>query len=177
MFDTLLFDGWRNLIRAVIMCLLAYPFLLFLLRLFGRRTLAHVNMFDFIITITYGAILSTILTNDKVTLAEGAVILFMLTLLQLLIAKLTVKSKRVTDLIKASPSYIFYEGQFYKKEMGKHRILIEDLRMKIRNEGLSSFERVEAIVLEGDGSISIIKKEEVRSKDALIGVQNHTKQN
>lgn len=40
----------------------------------------------------------------------------------------------------------------------------------MRQQGMSSFENVEAIVLEGDGSVSIIKKEDVKSKDALEGV-------
>jgi uncharacterized membrane protein YcaP (DUF421 family) len=36
---------------------------------------------------------------------------------------------------------------------------------------MSSFEKVEAIVLEGDGSLSIIKKEEDSTKEALRGVR------
>ncbi|WP_421385218.1 DUF421 domain-containing protein [Bacillus salacetis] len=171
MFDTLLFNGWKSLVRAFLMCLLAYPFLILLLRLFGRRTLASVNIFDFIITVTYGATLSSILTNDKVSLAEGAVILCMLTLLQFVVAKLSTKSNRISDLIKASPSFLYYNGRFIEEEMDRERIKVEDLRLKIRQEGMSSFEKVEAIVLEGDGSLSIIKKEEGSSLEALRGVR------
>jgi uncharacterized membrane protein YcaP (DUF421 family) len=125
MLDTLLFDGWKSLGRALLMCLLAYPFLIALLRLFGKRTLSKVNIFDFIISVTYGATLSSVLTNDKVSLADGAVILFMLTLLQFIVAKLSTKSKRVSDLIEASPSFLYYEGQLFQKEMQRERIKIE----------------------------------------------------
>ncbi|MGD6967347.1 DUF421 domain-containing protein [Rossellomorea vietnamensis] len=171
MLDTVLFDNWKSLLRAAVMCLLAYPFLIFVLRVFGKRTLTNVNMFDFIITVTYGATLSSILTNDKVSLAEGAVILFMLTLLQMIIAKAAKNSKRFSDIIKASPSFLYNDGEFYEKEMQKQRILIDDLRSKVRKEGMASFENVAAIVLEGDGSLSIIKKEEGSSKAALVGVK------
>lgn len=54
--------------------------------------------------------------------------------------------------------------------MNKNRLRKQDLRGKVRQQGMSSFENVEAIVLEGDGSVSIIKKEDVKSKDALEGI-------
>ena len=167
----MLFDSWKNVLRALLMCVLAYPFLIFILRVFGKRTLTNVNLFDFIITVTYGATLSTILTSEHVSFAEGAVILTMLTLLQYIIAKGTIKSKRMSDWIKASPSFLYYQGEFRDEEMDSHRIHREDLDLKVRKEGMSSFEKVEAIVLEGDGSLSIIKKDETKSKEALRGVK------
>lgn len=170
MLDTILFDGWNSVLRVAIMCLLAYPFLIVLLRLFGKRSITKVNIFDFIITVTYGATLSSILTSDKVSFADGVVVLFMLTLLQYIVSKLAVNSQNFSDFIKASPVFLYYEGEFNEELMQKERLRKEDLRGKVRQQGMSSFEKVEAIVFEGDGSLSIIKKEDVESKDALEGV-------
>ncbi|RAZ68406.1 DUF421 domain-containing protein [Planococcus maitriensis] len=171
MLDTILFDGWKSVLRIAIMSLLAYPFLILLLRSSGKRSLTNVNIFDFIITVTYGATLGSIITSDKVSFADGAVVLFMLTLLQYIVSKLSVNSKGFTQMIKASPSFIYRNGEFDEKSIQKHRIRKDDLRGKVRQQGLSSFEQVEAIVLEGDGSLSIIKKQEGLSKDALENVK------
>lgn len=171
MLDTILFDGWKSVLRIAIMSMLAYPFLIILLRIFGKRSLSNVNIFDFVITVTYGATLGSIITSDKMSFADGVVVLFMLTLLQYIVSKLSVNSKGFADLIKANPSFIYYEGKFYEKSMYKHRIRKDDLRGKVRQQGLSSFEQVEAIVLEGDGSLSIIQKQDNQSKDALEGVE------
>ncbi|AIY04547.1 hypothetical protein Plano_0582 [Planococcus sp. PAMC 21323] len=170
MLDTLLFDGWKSIFRVAVMCLLAYPFLILLLRLFGKRSLTKVNIFDFIITVTYGATLSSIITSEKVSFADGVVVFVMLTLLQFIVTKLAVKSKSFSDFIKATPTFLYYEDEFNEKLLLKEHLRKEDLRAKVRQEGLSSFEKVEAIVLEGDGSVSVIKKEDVQSKDALEGV-------
>lgn len=170
MLDTILFDGWKSMLRVAIMCILAYPFLIILLRLSGKRSITKVNIFDFIITVTYGATLSSVITSDKVSFADGAVVLVMLTLLQHIVTKLAVKSKRFSDFIKATPTFLYTEGKFNEELMQKERLRREDLRGKVRQQGMSSFEKVEAIVLEGDGSVSIIKKEDVISKDALEGV-------
>lgn len=171
MLDTILFDGWKSVLRIAIMCMLAYPFLIVLLRFFGKRSLSNVNIFDFVITVTYGATLGSIITSDKMSFADGVVVLFMLTLLQYIVSKLSVNSKGFADLIKSNPSFIYHDGKFYEKSMHKHRIRKDDLRGKVRQQGLSSFEQVEAIVLEGDGSLSIIKKGDTQSKDALEGVE------
>ncbi|WP_168413142.1 DUF421 domain-containing protein [Bacillus salacetis] len=174
MLDTMIFDGWKSIYRAFLLCLMAYPFLLLVLRVFGKRSLTQVNLFDFIITITYGATLSSILTSSTVSLAKGAVVLLMLTLLQFIIAKSTSSSKTLAEMLKAPPSFLYYEGRFLEKEMQKQRLRKDDLRSKVRKEGMSSFEKVEAIVLEGDGSLSVIKKEEGSSKEALKGVQRNS---
>lgn len=171
MLDTVLFDGWKSVLRIAIMCMLAYPFLIVLLRVFGKRSLTNVNIFDFVITVTYGATLGSIITSEKVSFVDGAVVLFMLTLLQYIVSKLSVNSKGFASLIKANPSFIYYEGEFYEQSMHHHRIRKDDLRGKIRQQGLSSFEQVEAIVLEGDGSLSIIQKQGHQPKDALEGVE------
>lgn len=170
MLDTLLFDGWNSTLRVILMCLLAYPFLIVLLRLFGKRTLTNVNIFDFIITVTYGATLSSVITSEKISFVDGATILFMLTLLQYLVSKLSANSRRFSDFTKASPTFLYYRNQFNEKQMQRQRIRVEDLRAKVRQQGMSSFDKVEAIVLEGDGSLSIIKKEDDSSGDALQGV-------
>lgn len=169
--DTFLFDSWEKLLTVFLLCLKAYPLLILILRLFGKRSLTQINLFDFIITLTYGAGLSRVITAHDLPLAEGAVVLFMLTLLQFIISKLTTRSKTFARFIKAPPTLLYSEGKFYPKAMERERIRMEDLRAKARKKGLSSFEKVEAIVLEGDGSISIIKKEENSSKETLKGIR------
>ena len=168
--ETLLFDGWKSIFRGALMCLLAYPFLIVLLRLFGKRTLSEISIFDFIITVTYGATLSSIVTSDQVSFADGAVILFMLTLLQYIVSRLSVNSQKFSDFIKASPTFLYHNNHFNEDLMKQKRLRIEDVRAKVRQQGISSFEKIEAIVLEGDGSISVVKKEDVDSKDALDGI-------
>ncbi|MFP8782346.1 DUF421 domain-containing protein [Planococcus plakortidis] len=171
MLDTILFDGWESVLRIAIMSLLAYPFLIVLLRNFGKRSLTNINIFDFIITVTYGATLGSVITSDKVSFADGAMVLFMLSLMQYIVSKLSVNSKNFAQLIKAHPCFIYRNGEFIEENMQKYRIRKNDVRGKVRQQGLSSFEQVEAIVLEGDGSVSIIRKEEGLSQDALENVR------
>jgi hypothetical protein len=48
------------------------------LRVSGKRTLAKLNVFDFVVTVALGSTLATILLNSTVSWAEGAVALAVL---------------------------------------------------------------------------------------------------
>ncbi|WP_077590433.1 YetF domain-containing protein [Planococcus lenghuensis] len=95
----------------------------------------------------------------------------MLTLLQFIVAKLTTNFNAIADLIKASPAFLYADGRFNEKQMQKQQIRIEDLYAKVRKHGMSSLDEVEAIVLKGNGSLSIVKKEEDSSKETLRGIK------
>jgi len=64
------------------------------LRVSGKRTLAKLNAFDFVVTVALGSTLATILLNSTVSWAEGAVALAVLAGLQFLVA---VVASRVPD--------------------------------------------------------------------------------
>ncbi len=53
------FDGWGSLVRVLVVGACAYLSLLALLRLSGKRTLAKLNAFDFVVTVALGSTLAT----------------------------------------------------------------------------------------------------------------------
>ncbi len=63
------FDSWDGPARVILVGVPAYLSLLLLLRVSGKRTLAKMNAFDFIVTIALGSILATLLTSRSVTWA------------------------------------------------------------------------------------------------------------
>lgn len=65
------FNGWQPIVRIVVVGTLGYVTLILLLRVSGKRTLAQLNSFDFIITVALGASFGRILTARTVALAEA----------------------------------------------------------------------------------------------------------
>ncbi|CAN5815308.1 hypothetical protein BH23GEM7_BH23GEM7_39940 [soil metagenome] len=68
---TFFFGGWEPMLRIVVVGTLGYIALLLLLRLAGKRTLAQMNAFDFVVTVAIGASFGRILTARSVALAEA----------------------------------------------------------------------------------------------------------
>ncbi len=65
------FGSWQDLLRVAVVGSLAYFGLVALLRISGKRTLAKMNAFDFLVTVAMGSILATALLSRDVELAEA----------------------------------------------------------------------------------------------------------
>ncbi|MBT2693872.1 YetF domain-containing protein [Bacillus sp. ISL-55] len=159
----MLFNSWDAVWRTLIVGVLAYSSLVLLLRVSGKRTLSKMNAFDLIVTVALGSTLATILLNKNVALVEGISAFFILIALQYLVAWLSIRSDGFKKLIKSDPKLIFYQGKYLKENIVKERVLEVEILQAARSSGISSMEQVEAVVLETDGSISVIKKSDSKT--------------
>lgn len=71
------FDSWGELFRVLVVGAASYGTLVLVLRLSGKRTLAKLNAFDFVVTVALGSTLAAILLNRAVSWAEGAIALIL----------------------------------------------------------------------------------------------------
>lgn len=135
--------------------LLSYPFLILFLRISGKRTLSKMNAFDLVVTVALGSTLATILLYKKVSLAEGLTAFALLIGLQVIVAWLSVRSSKFSELIKSNPDLLYYKGSYIKSSLRKNRVLEVKVLQAARAQGISSLNEVEAVVLETDGNISL----------------------
>ncbi|MBT2640897.1 DUF421 domain-containing protein [Bacillus sp. ISL-41] len=157
------FNSWDAVWRTLIVGILAYAALVFILRISGKRTLSKMNAFDLIVTVALGSTLATILLNKNVALAEGISAFFILIALQYSVAWLSIRSDVFKKLIKSDPKLIFYQGNYLKENIVKERVLEVEILQAARSSGINSMEQVEAVVLETDGRISVIKKSDSKT--------------
>jgi uncharacterized membrane protein YcaP (DUF421 family) len=150
------FDSWTSLVRVVVVGTLAYVALVALLRASGKRTLAKLNAFDLIVTVALGSTLATVLLNQSVALAEGLVAFMLLAGLQYVVAFLSVRSARFDALVKSEPTLLLHRGRFLDRSMRSQRVTREEVVSVLRSSGLASPEDAAAVVLETDGSLSVI---------------------
>ncbi len=97
------FDGWTGLVRVAVVGTCAYGALVVLLRISGKRTLAKLNAFDFVVTVALGSTLATVLLSSSVALAEGVLALALLVALQYAVAWASNRSTTVERLVKSEP--------------------------------------------------------------------------
>ena len=156
--ERIFFESWAGLGRVVVIGVLAYAALVVLLRISGKRTLAKMNAFDFVVTVALGSTLATVLLSKDVALAEGVLAFAVLIGLQYLLAWLGRRSERIEALIKSEPALLLYRGRFIERAMRQERLAQIEVLAAIRKQGISDVEEVEAVVLETDGSFSVIRR-------------------
>ncbi len=149
------FDDWFGLLRVVILGIAAYVALILMLRAAGKRSLAKLNAFDLIVTIALGSTLATVLLSASVALAEGLTAMALLLGMQYVVAWASTRSRRVERLVSSEPTLVYRDG-FLHEAMREERVTADELRQAARSQGHADLDEVGAIVLESDGTLSIL---------------------
>jgi len=167
------FDGWDGIIRVIVSTLLAYTVIIIILRISGKRTLAKMNAFDFVVTIALGSILGAVILNNSIPLAEGLLAACLLIFFQYCITYISVRSQKFKNIISSNPSLLFYDGKLLGKVLKKERIAVGEINKAVRAAGIGDLSEVQVIVLESTGDITIIKKSEGKLNNSVLNdVQN-----
>lgn len=152
----MIFHGWASLFKVLFVGIIAYTALIFLLRSYGKRTLARMNAFDFVINVAIGSTLATMILSPNVAFVEGLITFVLLFSLQYLISWLSIRSKEIRQLIKGEPRLLYHNGEFLRGAMASERITEEEILQAVRNASKGSMSEVEAVILETDGEFSVI---------------------
>lgn len=156
----MIFDGWSGLGRVLLVGPLAYFALVAILRVSGKRTLTKLSAFDLVVTVALGSILATVLLSKSVALLEGVLAMALLVVLQFAITWLAVRVPWVAGLIKSEPTLLVHEGEFLDQALRAQRVTREEVLSALRSSGVSELSVVHAVVLETDGSMSMLKGQE-----------------
>lgn len=159
-------NGYEPLLRIIIVGTLTYVGIVILLRTSGKRTLASMNAFDFIITVAMGSAFGRILTAKQVSVSEAITAFILLVSLQYIVSFIDVRWKAFSNLITSQPTLLFHKGEFINKNMRKERIREKDVLGAVRKKRLGSLTEVDAVILETNGDFSVIKKTSAAASDS-----------
>ena len=166
----MLFDSWDSVARMVLFGIAAYVGAIAMLRISGSRTLSKMNAFDLVVTIAFGSTLSSILVDGSLSLANGLGALALLIVLQFVIAALAVRSDRFRNWITSQPVLLAWDGKLLDDAMRKQRVATEDIQAALRQRGFSRLDQVLAVVLEADGSLSVVDSAGSGAATTLVGM-------
>lgn len=136
-----------------------YVFLIVIFRIAGKRSLAHVTTFDFVLLLIIGEATQQALLGDDFSLSNAFLIIITLVGLDIGLSLWKQRSPKVERWLDDMPLVIVEHGQPLKERMEKARIDLEDVLAAAReHQGLERMEQIKYAVLERSGSISIIPK-------------------
>nr|WP_156270692.1 YetF domain-containing protein [Kocuria sediminis] len=148
----------------------AYTVLVVILRASGKRTLGQLNAFDFVVTVSLGSTLATILLSSDVSWAEGATALGLLAGLQFLVAWVSTRWPKVRGVFTAEPALLLADGRIRHDALRANRLTVSELRQAVRMQGAGDLSQVKAVVLETNGKLSVITTSQYGNGSALQDV-------
>ena len=155
---SMIFDGWAPVIRTLVLGTSSYFSLILLLRISGKRTLSKMNAFDLVVTVAFGSTLASILTSKNVSLTQGVTAMALLITLQLICTYLSVRYRWFQRLIKAHPTLVFFRGQYLDDALKQQRVTEAEVLAAMRENGIANLNEVDAVVIESEGTLSVLKK-------------------
>ena len=143
-------------IRTIIL----YLSLLFTLRLMGKSELSKMSPFQLTVIFMIAELAAIPLDSIDASLVNGLIAIFMLTFLQILISFLSTKTEAFKTFISGRPSIIIEKGKLNIEEIRKQRISLTDLLEQLRIKDCSAISEVAYAIIETNGELSIITKEQ-----------------
>lgn len=149
---------------------LAYIFLIIVIRFMGKREVGNLSIFDLAVYFTISDLVTMSIVDQRNELWLPAVSVAFLALMQIVLSKISMKSKKIRDLIDGKMSLIINNGNLDFEEMKKQRYTIDDLFSQLRDKGYDSPMDIRWAILETSGKLSIISKEQSQTNypDPLI---------
>jgi len=157
------------IVHTIVVGIISYLVLIVIIRLSGKRTLSKWNAFDFVVTIALGSTLSTALVSTQVSLGQSITAFLVIVLMQFVITFTSVRSRDIKNLVKSQPTLLLYDGQYRHETLRSERVVEAEVMAAIRENGIADVESVHAVVLETDGTFSVISAAG-SSDSALYGV-------
>lgn len=146
--------------RGFILAIMGMIWVVLLIRINGLRSLSKMTNFDFIMTVALGSLLASAAgaSNWEVfgqSLAAQAALFFV----QWTTAKIRKRSDDIEAVMQNAPVFLMRNGEFCEDALNKTRVAKSDVIAKLREANALDLTRVQAVVLETTGDVSVLHGE------------------
>lgn len=145
---------WELLLRGIIV----YIFLLFLLRLTGRRQTGMLTPFDFILLLILSNTVQNSMNGGDNSLGGGLFLAATLITINGLMLFLSRHFRLINWMLVGRPLFLVRDGAVQEKVMHRERITHHELMAALRAAGLANIEQAKDVILETNGTISVIQR-------------------
>ena len=136
-----------------------YIGLMIIMRLAGKRSLAQITTFDFVLLLIIGEATQNALLGQDFSVTNAMLVIMTLVTLDIGLSLLKRRSKRIDKWLDDVPLVIVENGMPLKERMDKARVDIDDVLSAARHlQGIERLDQIRYAVLERSGGISIIPK-------------------
>ena len=146
-------------LELVIRTVVVYAFFVIALRMTGKRELGQFTIFDLALLLLAANALQPAMTGPDATLGGGIVILVTIFVLNAGVAYLRRHSPLAPRILEAQPTILARSGAWDEAAIDHEQLDPVDLAAALREHGFEDVAETRLVVLEEDGSISVVGEE------------------
>ncbi len=152
-----------NLMIVIFKTLFIYVLVAIIFRIMGKREVGQLGTFDLVVFILIAELVALALEHKDGFLIN-LVPVIILVLLQIVIAKMSLKSVKFRNFVDGKPIIIIKNGIVNFKNMVEQRYTLDDLLLQLREKDVRSLDEVDYAILETNGKLSVFKKDDKDKK-------------
>lgn len=143
---------------SIIRTVLLYAFIIFAIRLMGKRQISDMQPSELVVTMVISDIASLPMQNTSQPLLSGVVPVLVLVAMEVIVSVMMMKSRRFRKLICGSPVVVIADGRLLQSEMKRLRLTVDDLTAQLRQQNIFSLDDVQYCIMETNGMLSVLEK-------------------
>jgi len=137
-----------------------YCFLVLMVRIAGRRPGKQMAPFEFVLIFFMGGVTLTPMVGDDQSLSNALITITAIALTHYAIAWLKQVSPTFARIVDGTPLVLLRKGEWQTETMLRMRLQDDDVMSMARDQGIQSLDEIDYAILERNGEISIIPREE-----------------
>jgi len=143
------------MITAFVRTIILYLFIVFGIRLMGKRQIGELEPAELVITMMLSDLATVPMQDFGIPLLAGIIPILILLSLSMLLSQISLHNLRFRALICGTPSILIQNGEVQQDALRKNRYTLDELLEELREQGISSISDVKYAVLENSGRLSI----------------------
>lgn len=143
------------LLEKIVRPIIIYFFLIFLLRIFGKRELAQLNPFDLIVLLSLSNVVQNALIGNDNSVSGGIIGALSLLTINWLVVRFLYSSPKVDRIVGGSEQVLVTDGVIDREALRKELLTEEELVSAIHRQGFDGIENVKKCVLQPNGAFYV----------------------
>jgi uncharacterized membrane protein YcaP (DUF421 family) len=135
-----------------------YAFVVFLMRVMGRRELSSLSPVDLVLLVVLGDAIQQGLTQDDYSVTGAVIAISTIAAVQVAISYVSYRSKRARRVLEGEPIVIVQDGKLIERNLRRERLTEDEVAEAMRMQQIASVGDVAWGILESSGKISFISK-------------------
>jgi uncharacterized membrane protein YcaP (DUF421 family) len=147
--------------NPILRATVVYFFLMLVFRLAGKRSLAQITAFDFVLLLIIGEATQNALIGQDYSLSNAGLVIMTLVMLDIGLSLVKARFPRLEPVLDDLPLVLVENGRAITDRMREARVDEDDVLAAARHlQGLERLDQVKYAVLERSGGITVIPKAE-----------------
>ena len=162
------FNSAKHVLSSGVSAAVLFVVIVILIRMLGKRATGQMSNFDWIMSVTVGSLAASGILLKEVSLADVILAIAVIGVLQWSTAWLASRSEWFEKLVRAKPRLLVHKGRLLEEDMRRERISRHEIFAYLRGQGLVGPDRANWVILETDGTMTVIPRQDVPLDDAGV---------